>query len=340
MRMMYMHKIVLLIGSAMIAGVLLVVTIISITRDLSAQVPARIEPVPTSTPGTQSIATEPLYDVVVAVSPSGQGGAALSQDGNLVAYAGADGLHVHNLTTSQSRLLLDQVDQIGSLDVIANPAFSPDGSHIVFSASGDTWYYPADIYSIGVDGIALTKLTTSTLPGKDGHYAEMFEKPMYSPDGSEVALTIYDVESGNYYVGVAQPGAGEPRRLVEGQPLFWAVDGKGIYYSNSQNTNLQGSVELLNLQTKTSQPVLNTTSYFGTVAGLDAVFVATTSYISTASLSGGASIPAGLAKVLGVVSLTDNQGRALMSVQEAGGGHLLLVYSNILSGEHLEVLRY
>jgi hypothetical protein len=318
-------KRLIVVGSVVITCVFVVGIILEMTRNLLAQTPAL-----TSAPRPRLI-----YDVVTPLSPGGRGGVAMSPDGNLVVYAGAGGLRIQNLQTGNNRLLLGQVDEVGNLDVLTSPAFSPDGEHVVFAASGPTWYYPADIYSIGSDGSNLTKLTTSTLSGTSGHISEQFDHPLYSPDGTEIALAVYDVGSGEGYVGLVQSGTGEPSRLAEGQPLFWSTDGTGIFYSNSE-----GAIELLKVRTKQSQRVLNPLSIVGTPFGTAAAFVKTTSSISMVSLPGGTTAPANLVAALGGVSLNDGQGRRLVSVQSVGASHLLLVYSDILTGEHVEVLEY
>jgi hypothetical protein len=60
-------------------------------------------------------------------------GAAISPDGNMLVYIGGDnGLYLRDLETEQERLLLKEAGP--GLDVFLNPVFSPDGTHVLFSA--------------------------------------------------------------------------------------------------------------------------------------------------------------------------------------------------------------
>jgi hypothetical protein len=288
---------------------------------------------------TPASGTTPIYDAVVPSNPNGSNGAAISMDGNSVAYAGSNGLFIHNVKTGTDQLLLSQVSEV--IDDLSNPAFSPDATHIVFSAGGGTWYYPADIYSIDTDGSGLTKLTTSTLPGQNAHDSEMFDDAIYSSDGTEVALVIDDLGSGCNYVGLVKSGTGEPERLAQGKPLFWANDGRGIYYTDTQcSSGWNGAVKLLDMQTRQIHTALGEASFLGQVLGSDTgFFAAGTSSITVTGLSVGTSVPGSLAALVARIPLQDNQGRSLTTVQAGGAGHLLLVYTNYW-GEHLEVLKY
>lgn len=90
------------------------------------------------------------------------GGAALSPDGTTLVYVGEDdGLHAVSVGTGDMRPVLKNKDAGTGGGVFSSPSFSPDGTQIIFSASGGTMYYPSDIYSVHLDGSGLTRLTHS-----------------------------------------------------------------------------------------------------------------------------------------------------------------------------------
>src|SRR5207237_550374 len=60
------------------------------------------------------------------------------------------------------------------------PAWSPDGSRIVFLADRDFPVGNTEIYTIGADATGLTRLTT--YPAKD-------DFPSWSPDGSRIVFS-------------------------------------------------------------------------------------------------------------------------------------------------------
>jgi TolB protein len=60
----------------------------------------------------------------------------------------------------------------------ASPDVSPDGSHVVFGQGGDP-SEPGSIYTMGIDGSAITRLTDSGCCHHDG-------LPKYSPDGTQI----------------------------------------------------------------------------------------------------------------------------------------------------------
>src|SRR5262249_33178014 len=85
-------------------------------------------------------------------------GAAISPNGRLLVYVGDDnGLYSQDLEAGQPQLLLREIET--GIDVFANPLFSPDGSRVLFSASGGTYYTSSDTYSIKIDGSGIVRLS-------------------------------------------------------------------------------------------------------------------------------------------------------------------------------------
>jgi WD40-like Beta Propeller Repeat len=109
--------------------------------------------------------------------------------------------------TGQVRTLLDP-QTIG--DVLRDPAFSPDGSQVLFSSTQGTYYYPTDIYAVKVDGSGLTKLTRSKQIDPDhrpkgignAEYWQYFYSARFAPDGSKILVEVYDTISDHFETGL------------------------------------------------------------------------------------------------------------------------------------------
>ncbi len=115
----------------------------------------------------------------------------------------------------------------------SNAVWSPDGSHLYFSANmrEDIEYegLDSDIYSLKLSDGNLTKLTSRY--GPDG-------SPRISPDGKKMAYTGFDDE----YLGYQQQKLyisnidGSNSKLVSGNfdrsigNINWSADGKGLYF--------------------------------------------------------------------------------------------------------------
>jgi TolB protein len=97
-------------------------------------------------------------------------------DGTHIIYAAQKGgfsaIWIMNADGSKKRRLTSAALEAASPDV------SPDGSHVVFGQSGAS-FQPASIYTMGIDGSAITKLTHPECCHHDG-------LPKYSPDGTQI----------------------------------------------------------------------------------------------------------------------------------------------------------
>ena len=157
-------------------------------------------------------------------------GAAISPDGNLVAYIGDDnGLYLYNVTLKTKTLILNQAD---GLDVFTNPAFSPDGTSIVFSASGGTLHYPADLFTVSTDGTNLKRLTNTEAidnpNGGDPLFARYNDAPQFSPDGRQIAFLSRDVAANAEFTEVMSSDGSGRKTLTTGAPLGWSADGQTV----------------------------------------------------------------------------------------------------------------
>lgn len=166
-------------------------------------------------------------------------GASISPDGGMLVYIGSDnGLYLRDLETEQERLLLKEAGP--GLDVFLKPVFSPDGTKVFFSASGGTYYYPSDVYSIKIDGSGLQRLTRAKgfLPGQEpasgnAMYAEYFYSAQPAPDSTKILLHLYDAVRGSHNTALIDSDGLHLEIIDQGTPLFWSNNGQVVYYSQA-----------------------------------------------------------------------------------------------------------
>jgi Tol biopolymer transport system component len=126
---------------------------------------------------------------------------------------------------SLSVLALPAAAQSGArptpLPSLAEPALSPDGHEIAFASGGDIWTVPA---SGGIAHLLIADPATES-------------RPLYSPDGSQLAFISARTGGGNIYIFTF--ATGEVRRLTYSDQLdqldAWSRDGKWIYFSSAAN---------------------------------------------------------------------------------------------------------
>jgi tricorn protease len=108
--------------------------------------------------------------------------------------------------------------EIRPIPSLSQPAVSPDGSSIVFSAGGDLWSVP------------LAGGTARLLVAHPAHDS----RPLWSPDGRSLAFVSTRTGNGDVYLFTF--ATGEVRRLTwNDEPEVadaWSRDGKWIYYSS------------------------------------------------------------------------------------------------------------
>ncbi len=108
------------------------------------------------------------------------------------------------------------------------PAWSPDGFHIVFTSTADS-FAPTDLYVVGIDGSDLRQITHST----SGEF-----NPAWSPDGRQIALVSR--QTGHHEIYVMDVNGDNPRQLTDNSEFdagyvimpVWSPDSTRIaYYS-------------------------------------------------------------------------------------------------------------
>ncbi|MBA2291739.1 MAG: PD40 domain-containing protein [Gemmatimonadales bacterium] len=191
----------------------------------------------TITPGT----TTPVSFAVTCTGTSPIGQIAFVRDSQLY-LINADGTGEVPLSPTSS--------QIANVD----PAWSPDGSRIAFVSTRSGRPRPLaapgfrayDIYVMNADGSSLVQRTST------GRYNG---RPVWSPDGRQIAFETYESEATSIYVMSADDDGTPPVRLtgsgVWASDPAWTPDGGRIAFSKARNgeglwwTNSQ-SIDVMN----------------------------------------------------------------------------------------------
>lgn len=258
-----------------------------------------------------------------------------SDNGKLAAHRESgpfgDKLLLKNLVSGESKILFDtnpkNEPQLGS--VITVLAFSPDATQLMFMIGGDTWYYPTDVMTIGVDGENLKQLTNATparFLTKPSDYS--VDHAWYAPDGQNILLSIQRVVDSNAgndaAIALIRPGlTKQPADVIAGgDALFWSVDGKSIFFQLPD-----GRIGRADSVTHTTTiAVAQVTHTLGRVPGFDAVFVAdqSTRHLSIVNLSG-SPVDGNRVAMAAAVPIRDTAGRTLESVKSLEN-QLILTY--------------
>jgi Tol biopolymer transport system component len=154
-----------------------------------------------------------------------------SADGLQIAFVrGFLDLRLMDADGSSGSLVLSVGDLPGTYDSVANPAWSPDGTMLAFSArkgESSTW----KLFTVGIDGVGLTKLSG---PGNNDH------GPVWSPDGTTIAVTSILHHSNGDIVLVAADGSSREALLHKGDTRApnWAPTGAALTFTKERRTDV------------------------------------------------------------------------------------------------------
>src|SRR5436190_13223546 len=125
--------------------------------------------------------------------------------------------------------------------VLAEPTISPDGREIAFVSAGDIWTVPAT----GGDARLLVSHPASE------------SRPLYSPDGSRIALVSNRTGNGDIYVLTLANG--DLKRLTfddVGEQLDgWSRDGRWVYFSTTSR-DISGMNDVLRVRVDGGTPMI------------------------------------------------------------------------------------
>jgi Tol biopolymer transport system component len=127
--------------------------------------------------------------------------------------SGVGGLYVYDMESKSKTLLLKRFSP-------RDPGFSPDGNTIVFADFIEDGSENAEIYTMGIDGSNLTKLTNN--PARDYF-------PKYSPDGKTIVFS--SERDGNIQLYTMNSNGENVKRLMENG----FTDNCGSFSTDSRN---------------------------------------------------------------------------------------------------------
>lgn len=276
--------------------------------------------------------------------------AVFSPDHTLAAHLGprgfADGLYILNLVTREDKLILKDAN---GLNIFSNLTFSPDGSHLMFLASGPTAYYPGNVFTVRLDGSELIQLTDSTtqkeLMETDEETNDYdVESASLSPDGKRIMIELVYGKFLTIAVGVISANIVKqnPKPLADGEPLFWNKDGSGIYYRSNDETlhylALQAPIRSIPLMGRENDRIV------GRIPGTDTVFVVKNdrnvngvncraNCVLTVESLDGAPVNPELTKYAASIPVTDSEGRTLSTIETSDLTHFSIKYEGGMEQE-------
>jgi Tol biopolymer transport system component len=139
------------------------------------------------------------------------------------AASGISNLYIYDMQTKDKTLLLKRFSP-------RDPSFSPDGNTIVFADFTEDGVENSEIYTIGIDGSNLTKLT-------DNQARDYF--PKYSPDGKTIVFS--SERDGNIQLYTMNSNGKNVKRLMKNAFVdnvgSFSPDGFNIIFNSDRGGN-------------------------------------------------------------------------------------------------------
>lgn len=159
----------------------------------------------------------------------------LSPNGEWIAF--------QNRIGTNTEICLIKTDGSGFMNLTNNaardvsPAFSPDGTQIVFSSNRDGNFGAFQLYMMNLDGTDQRQIY---------YNKRMSLSPAWSPDGRQIIFSNdkEDGATGNFEIFIIEPGIAESekrltfRRRSDAQPVF-SPDGKHIAFASDTDGNAE-----------------------------------------------------------------------------------------------------
>jgi len=134
--------------------------------------------------------------------------------------SGISGLYIYNMQSKAKTLLLERFSPM-------EPSFSPDGSTIIFIDFPEEGTENFELYTIGIDGNNLTRLT-------DNEARDYF--PKYSPDGKTIVFS--SERDGNIQIYTMDSRGENVKRLMENEFIdnngSFSPDGLNIIFNSNR----------------------------------------------------------------------------------------------------------
>ena len=164
-----------------------------------------------------------------------------SPSGDQILYSASNEIRIYD-TRSKSDTLIYRTSTSTA------PAFSPDGSKIVFQNRIDD---NTEICSVNVDGSGFANLTQN--PARD-------MTPSYSPDGSRIVFAASRASGTTTYEIYVMNAEGSDQRMLFGDLAMsvgpvWSPDGKHIVFANDREGGRVGNFELFSISLEGGDPV-------------------------------------------------------------------------------------
>jgi Tol biopolymer transport system component len=137
--------------------------------------------------------------------------------------SGVSGLYIYDIQNKSKTLLLKRFSP-------RDPSFSPDGNAILFADFTEEGTENSEIYTMGIDGSNLTKLTDN--PAKDYF-------PKYSPDGKTIVFS--SERDGNIQLYTMNSSGENVKRLMDDKFTdnigSFSPDGVNIIFNSDRGGN-------------------------------------------------------------------------------------------------------